>query len=370
MCGEMFGAVVLAAVLFGKISSGYELKIPDYCSKDMSERAIPPLDPESSTGMRLKQVQVLIRHGARTPYTAHVCWKGYNIQWNNCNVSEIMEASPSRFTSPVSEDGHGDGPYWRFRKVYDAYPNQLGGNCLTGQLISEGYDQEIQNGQLLRGAYIGSGDLHLFNTSVWEELDHQRIYFRSDDEQRTLMSGQILVHALFDLKMTEIIDWHTGDYLLDTLSPNPTLCPVLNEITFFAEQERQQLFMLDEKNLEKRLEEVFGSLSTGDWSWRYLQDCLMTTLCTGKNSNLPSNLTQELLDKAINHMERSYGFKSLWNHSEFSKLAMTNTAFKLRTRLEDAIREQSLHTALKFVLYGDLPPPPPPPLLPSLLSLP
>jgi 2-phosphoxylose phosphatase len=356
--------LLLSTALLGRLSSGTELRVPAYCSKDMSERAIPPLDLETSEGMKLKQVQVLIRHGARTPYTDHVCWKGYNIQWNNCNVSEIMEASPSSFTSATSAGTAEASTYWRFRKLYDAYPNELGGNCLTGQLISEGYDQEIRNGELLRSAYIGpeaTASLRLFNTSVWEDLNQREIYFRSDDEQRTLMSGQILVHSLFDLKNSEIVDWHTGDYLLDTLSPNSIVCPRLNDVAIAAEKSLQQKSKesVHEKDLEKRLESVFGSLSEGEWSWRYLQDCLMTTICSGKMAHLPENLTQELLDETVEHMERTYGFKSLFNNSEYSKLAMANTAFKIRTRLESAV--QADPSALKFVLYGEL-------LLPFLCS--
>ena len=44
-----------------------------------------------------------------------------------------------------------------FRKVYDAFTNELGGdNCMTGQLLKEGYRQETENGNILKSAYINN----------------------------------------------------------------------------------------------------------------------------------------------------------------------------------------------------------------------
>lgn len=170
---------------------------PDYCLKDVSQRKIPPLTAEQQSQVAsLEQVQVLIRHGARTPYMKYQCWENYSVAWNNCNVTELMLASSS-YTSPNRQ-----AP-WLFRKLYDGSANALGGNCYTGQLISDGYEQEISNGEFLRQAYLES-ELALFNTSVWTEINtDELIYLRSDDEQRTLMSGQLLVHGMFNVRQND-----------------------------------------------------------------------------------------------------------------------------------------------------------------------
>jgi hypothetical protein len=169
---------------------------PLYCNKNTSLREIPPLTAEQlSLVNNIEQVQLFIRHGARTPYTNYQCWKNYNISWNNCNVTELMLASPSYTAS--------DRPApWLFRKLYDASPNYLGGNCYTGQLISEGYSQEQANGEYLYKAYLDqeNPDLNLFDTNMWTDINTDSlIYLRSDDEQRTLMSGQILLHSMFNV---------------------------------------------------------------------------------------------------------------------------------------------------------------------------
>jgi 2-phosphoxylose phosphatase len=166
---------------------------PEYCSKDYESKSIPALSATQLTQVdSLAQVQVMIRHGARTPYALFPCWKNYDVTWNNCNVTELMMESPSYTSMDPGAD-------WLFRKIYDGSANYLGGNCLTGQLLLEGYNQELSNGIHLNEAYM-QGDLKLFPTAVWDEIDNSaEVYLRSDDEQRTVMSGQLLVHTMFNV---------------------------------------------------------------------------------------------------------------------------------------------------------------------------
>ena len=206
--------------------------IPEYCSNDMSNRGIPPLTSEQQSQVEeISQVQVssnfilnilaamiyyshiyllmllflsramyiiqvVIRHGARTPAHKHACWSGYNVTWNNCNVTQLMLASPSynSLQRPAK---------WLFRKLYDGSPNYLGGNCETGQLLLEGYLQHQANGEHLNQAYIGNSlsAMNLFSTSEWDEIDTgSELYLRSDDEERTLLSGQVLMNGMFNVR--------------------------------------------------------------------------------------------------------------------------------------------------------------------------
>jgi hypothetical protein len=188
-------ALVIATALCASVAHGWVPSTPPaYCSKDIASKQIPPLSAdELAQVVELKQVQVMIRHGARTPYALFPCWKDYDVSWNNCNVTELMIESPS-MTSPNRPTE------WLFRKLYDGSANYLGGNCLTGQLLTEGYEQEMTNGEILYDAYI-AGDLPLFPTNDWEELNTTtEIYLRSDDEQRTLMSGQIMLHSFLNVR--------------------------------------------------------------------------------------------------------------------------------------------------------------------------
>lgn len=66
-------------------------------------------------------------------------------------------------------------------QVYDGAPTLLGGTCHLGQLVREGFLQQAANGQMLHDAYIGSGDLKLFDTDRIDEIPMEQIYLRSDD---------------------------------------------------------------------------------------------------------------------------------------------------------------------------------------------
>lgn len=170
------------------------------CNHDYyTSRAIPPLTTAQRARVQsLQQVQVIIRHGARTPWIPYPCWKDYDIIWNDCNVTELMVESPSLY------DPNRPSPAL-FRKIYDASPTYLKGNCFTGQLLPEGYQQQQANGRTLQSAYL-EGDLPLFPTKHWHAIDHEElVYLRSDDEQRTLMSGQILVQHLFNVSPCHLL---------------------------------------------------------------------------------------------------------------------------------------------------------------------
>ena len=88
------------------------------------------------------------------------CWRDYEVSWQDCGVTTLMLPSPS-YVDP------GPPAKWLFRELYDGSANLLGGDCLTGQLIEEGYLQEVSLGRLLRASYIGKGGLHLFADNDW-----------------------------------------------------------------------------------------------------------------------------------------------------------------------------------------------------------
>lgn len=166
----------------------------EYCHHNFDTRNIPELEASEKAQVKsLEQVQVVVRHGARTPWKAYQCWEGYSVTWTDCNVTELMLESPS-YTSQSRP------ATWLFRKIYNGSPNYLKGNCYTGQLLLEGFRQEEAVGTSLYNAYI-AGDLKLFPTNVWSSINStEYIYLRSDDEQRTLMSGQILMHTFFNVR--------------------------------------------------------------------------------------------------------------------------------------------------------------------------
>eukprot|EP00457_Paulinella_chromatophora_P005149 gb/GEZN01005163.1/.p1 GENE.gb/GEZN01005163.1/~~gb/GEZN01005163.1/.p1 ORF type:complete len:573 (+),score=55.64 gb/GEZN01005163.1/:120-1721(+) len=243
----------------------------------MASRSLPPLsDRTLQLSPHIVQVQVLIRHGARTPYSQHNCWTGYDEVWD-CNTTMLM----------AQHDGTGDGQTdWLFRKVYDALQppatNILRGTCHVGQLLEEAILQETMNGEFLRAAYFGGGAgqaaLQLFASPNYADRPYETsTRFRGDDEQRTLMSGQILVDALFDLERDAIVDWHTADYSMDPIYPNGNaeVCPRLDELiaNAYADSEFQA------KNKSFVLNDQLAAINA---NWDYLLDCVETSHCTDR----------------------------------------------------------------------------------------
>ena len=215
----------LVSVIFGQF---VPTPIPAYCANDMNVRDIPPLSAEDQLKVtNLIQVQAVIRHGSRTPHAKYSCWKNYDISWNDCDVTELMVASNSYTSTYIPTNKI-------YRKLYDGSPNLLGGNCLTGQLMGHGYVQEYTLGNILANSYIGTSNIHLYNNNSWDSINSSRIYLRADDSTRTLMSGQLLLEAMFNNTngltintISNFIPCHTGGYALDQLSPNSQVCPQL-----------------------------------------------------------------------------------------------------------------------------------------------
>eukprot|EP01034_Spumella_vulgaris_P040265 gene40265-49792_t len=210
---------------------------------------------------------------------------------------------------------------WLFRKLYDGSPNELGGDCLTGQLLGEGY-----------------------------------IYLRSDDIQRTLMSGQTLMSAFFNVSGEVEVPWHTGDYNLDQIYPNTGVCPGLNTLgaalyaseEFVAENTSARVV-----NLNNQLDTIFGA---GLWSWPQSLDCVMSTVCTGRE--LPEGMTQEIFNNTIEQATYIQSFEYKYNNSQWSKMAMGNLAWQVRNNIETMLNGEGLTSAgnvttpLKLVLFS------------------
>ncbi len=74
-----------------------------------------------------------------------------------------------------------------------------------GELTGKGYHQEIQNGKAMRETYI---DRLSFLPKRYEDSPSS-FYFRSDDEPRTIKSGQGLVNGLYPPHSSaQVIPWH------------------------------------------------------------------------------------------------------------------------------------------------------------------
>jgi len=203
----------------------------------------------------------------------------------------------------------------------------------SAPVLLRGYEQELTNGKHLRNAYVYAGRseegmfkdgeeslassdprMRLFdldgsgNGSGENEYEDKRpyeephLYYRADDEQRTLMSGQVLLRGLWGPEIVAdaaataaatasattgndgaedpIIVLHTADYKYDVLGSNWRDCPRLEDLEKEAnESDLFQKFNSSDEAVElRRIAAKLGTnFDTDDWI-----DCLMTTMCTDR----------------------------------------------------------------------------------------
>eukprot|EP00903_Cladosiphon_okamuranus_P013039 g12166.t1 len=343
--------VNLSLVLAGMVSTRAVTlsAFPKYCSKEMEATSIPPLNDSvaasfggqvSITDVELLQVHAIIRHGARGPYIKPRCWEGYDMRWD-CNVTEVV--------SPTLSVDEGVAEAGLFRKRYDAYPedNALGGTCMEGQLLDEGYLQEQANGRHLKDAYLcGAPSCLAAADATAKDLQEEgALYLRSDDQQRTVMSGQILTASMLDISGA-VLDWHTGDDKYDYLAPNVDQCPRLAELSEEAFADSTWTDFTD-GFLMKALNDSMTNVWEEDVVWWDVLDCLMTTACTGRE--LPEEMTEDLFEGAISYSTQQYVHEASFNDAAYGKLAMAKLTLEIRERVVGAMNGTS---PLKFVLLS------------------
>ena len=148
-----------------------------YCNTDFSTGRVPAL-PEGAT---LRQVHVLIRHGARAPSDNKPAWANDTAEFE-CNATGLFGhvGSPDR---AVLRRGA-----LLFRKRY--VRNRLPGTCAIGQLVQPGWQMEHASGAHLKERYSS-----LLPTTL--DADGQStFYLRSDDSERTLQSAAALFSGM------------------------------------------------------------------------------------------------------------------------------------------------------------------------------
>jgi len=318
----------------------------------------------------------------------------------------------------------GKGQFFSFDKLYNAnwspkhpnhFPqnvaNDLRGNCQKGQLILKGHAQQVNNAHALRSAYIKYDDyidptVDVLLDFVGKEqgvtivgeraYDEPRLYFRSDDDERTLMSGMILLEGMYGSLMKDheahykaeevgdgdrigvpVIAVHTADRDKDILAPNSLACPRLVELEMEAigSPGYQEKFVRSEeavvmKNLSREQFGGLGRMQDADEA----VDCVMTTVCEDKTlpyaldeeqsgddqdilDKYGQNLFQRFVDFNVGRVAYVYNYKGgafsklstnpLWNDILAGLLVHTNAdEYEMRRAWPD-LRPKS-----KFALYS------------------
>jgi len=242
----------------------------------------------------------------------------------------------------------------------------LNGTCQLGQLLNLGYDQQVLNGQLLRDAYLfdpgndHTADLRLQLMSS-TDFGPSSVYFRSDDDQRTLMSGQGLLVGLSDSMLQG--DWdkvqlHLGDKAHDILSGNKHICPRIKQLADEAEQSkefRQFIEQAESREIQDFMQEHFGYVD------EHPLDCMMPAICN--DLSLPAFINDFRRNNSEGNFARVHEFdvrrnifKLRYNDAALSKLSIGPLWYEIMEQIQAAmnssIYSKSAKQSTKFALFS------------------
>ena len=157
----------------------------------------------------------------------------------------------------------------------------------------QGYEQEIQNGRILREAYGYEQDsydhderMRLIELSGYEysPWDPYHLRFRADNDQRTIMSGQVLLRGFFDEEVMEYfyenryypkITLHTADRSVDIVDPNERVCPKLKKLKETALQSEEYQAWNNSQGVQELRK--FMNHTLGNMNEDGILDCLMVS---------------------------------------------------------------------------------------------
>jgi hypothetical protein len=126
----------------------------------------------------------------------------------------------------------------------------------------------------------------------------------------------------------------------------------LKELQSFIYKTPEYVARLPSKQLNQQLNSILGG--PGRWLWPDVYDCFLTAVCA--NHSLPFGTNQSvLMTDAIYEKTIAQGLYDLvylytYNNSEFSKLAMGNTAWHIAQNIQQRIENSD--EGLKFALFA------------------
>jgi len=220
---------LLLSALFPLRTQNHTSWYSDYCADSVESNVIAGLSASELASVgSLEQVQVLFRHGARVT-AGHQCFNNkFQPVWN-CSLATL-------FASHIKDGGDKKAALSEslvFRKIFQTdnawQDNVYPGNCMAGQLIKKGAEQEMRNGRNLRSRYVGDDTrIHLWGKNDGlPKMSSSEIYLYSTNYQRTQASLYYLLLGLYRQEMIPgEVPLHTSDEETDHFALHKSNCPI------------------------------------------------------------------------------------------------------------------------------------------------
>ena len=289
-----------------------------YSTKDecVAQHSYTILEDKNYT---LKQIQILTRHGARSPLDTFQpremrgAWRCDSTNAQSGRIEAIPLSKPRRVRTILDN---------RFAE----YPP----NCRLGDLIIEGMEQHVRLGSIMREYLIDKLQF------LPDTLDPTILFARCTSYDRTYRSALSFLAGLYPpASPYEIVDLVSGSPSLDPLRPKKDFCKDFQNYydEYFQSDDFQKYFNETRDYVQPVLDYLNISKEKVDFSkLDKISDWVTTMYCNDKY--MPDTITQEIINKCREYQGTMlYGF---YAHNATKRGIPFSYGFREMGRLLDA----------------------------------
>lgn len=275
----------------------------------------PPLpEYEGIPNADLVQVQIITRHGARTPL--HIS-KNFSNLWI-CNETEIFSID-SKLSRPM--------------KVNNAFGKSVFlGDCIYSQLTGKGADALFRLGKYIHNIYVDR--LKFLPTTIKPTI----MKFRSTSTHRTIHSSMAFISGLYEQRPS--INLELAEKTYDHWRRASELCPKLKESmdSLKGSAEWNSLNLTNDE-LESNMSKSIGT------KWSSTNDISTSSRCN--NLPLPPNVDISRLDEATLLKARQMQF--VYAHSSVYPLFFSFCAAEMVNHMSERLNGNS---SIRFIHWS------------------
>ncbi|OHT04311.1 histidine acid phosphatase [Tritrichomonas foetus] len=271
--------------------------------------------PNPIPGKKLRFLQLMIRHGARSPLSAWLpqTARGYWL----CDSDDSL--APRMHAAPIEH-------YRRFKQVFDQRLIDYLPNCRSGDLLVSGMDQHDRLGALYHK--------YLFEThGLFSSLpvDPNETYFRCTDIERTFRSAEGFLHGVFPPQgPNEIMDIETDTSDLSILRPSESFCKDLNHMREeYVKTDAYQNWVDSTWEIVKDFAKSLGVTQKSSGNINSVCDFLATVYCDDKR--LPLEAQNETVQQACLH---SIGF-NMYDYYQYNSTVAGSYTMRKMVKVAD-----------------------------------
>uniref|UniRef100_H2YRM6 2-phosphoxylose phosphatase 1 n=1 Tax=Ciona savignyi TaxID=51511 RepID=H2YRM6_CIOSA len=253
-----------------------------YCNFPRDNDIFTMQEGVGQKGWKLKQVQILIRHGDRAPLN-YAAYNKFRVKPNFCNIHSDYYSEKyklvSKYRDNILKDLYTDGA------VYFTHPLPQAILCSPGQLTVFGALQQLHNGLLLREAYVQKHKL------LDAFMLNETIYVRSTHVRRTYQSAVAFLYGF-------VPDYHFKKIPITfTNSPkfceNHCVCPKAQSIEKLVKEKQYRIYV-DRQKKNSAIQNISRIVGIGDHTGQQIDSLVTGYVC--KRMPLPCNKDGECVD--------------------------------------------------------------------------